>query len=348
MFKMKNIKRILCSIMLVILLCSMSVFANVLQDENAGNLTVTKILGTAYSPVKSEVAYVTPENGINLETAKTIISDYVVENPIYMFDMENLKEITTKEFWENTKTQIYAEMKSSECIILVKDNKITEVINDVGAVYIADINNDMKYEVCVSVIYGSGRFLTALSVFDIANSEYYRRDTVNSHLVLDIDSESGKLIVYTNIVSISKENEILADTPIGELIIADGVLTTTNILAAITKDTLPFAIDKISLLQNGSDISAIPNNDTKFLVMIYISKYKKRVGDEYVALAAYDENGSLLKLYYEKDAFDLDGEFLYGFYVEPTELSKPVKSLKAFVLDDFTTLEPLAKAAEFQ
>lgn len=92
---------------------------------------------------------------------------------------------------------------------------------------------------------------------------------------------------------------------------------------------------------SGETINIIPQN-TSFIVDVSVTKTQERNEKDFVFVAVYDTDGALLSLDYVKADFPLNTECSFGFNIPSQD--KQIGSIKAYVLNSFTSPEPLAES----
>lgn len=341
---MKNLKKLFLSTILSGFLACTPVFAANMENAATEQLSTVMIYNEFSSDLN--VNYINPNDGINSETAKNLIDSYLKENNIEYLNSSDIKEITVVEMWENCQTQIFINSKVNY-VAFVQGEKIIGLFSStpmsyIYEMYLSDINSDNSYELCLSVSFGSGIVDNRIGVYDIKNQKQYElQNRTLGHYKLALNAETNRLEAYKTYYSSADK------VSIGELVISDGVLTGKAVAELVTKDTLPFNIDNLSLIQNGKELSSVLNNNEKFTVRVDMTKLKSREGQDNVVIAVYDNNGAVLDMYYQSENFITDGGFSFWFDINPNELSKPIASVKVYVFDDFSNLEPLANCVSF-
>lgn len=267
---MKRIFKIAVVLMLVFNVLNINVLDSIAQtasDNLSGSPDVIKIFGTYYSPLENEVDYITPQDGISVDEAQNLISDYFEAHDYNVKDDElDIEEITTNEFWDNTNAQIY--VNHIETYAAVISDGTVNIISGmcIAAVYIADLNQDDKYEVCANVMCGWGWVDQRIIVVDVQNGkEYEMQDRFNTNYTLDIDTDTNELLVY--------ENKVLG----GKLVILDNDLAIIPVgeNSDKTEDYI-YTIDDMSVLsQSGEGLDYIPANQS-FIVNVDITKNTER------------------------------------------------------------------------
>ncbi len=101
-----------------------------------------------------------------------------------------------------------------------------------------------------------------------------------------------------------------------------------------------YSIKKMEILSSaGEELTEILNN-TNFIVDVTINKKQERNEKDYVFVAVYGIDGTLLNLDYVKANFAVNSECSFGFNIPP--LKETVGSIKAYVWNDFNSMKPLA------
>ncbi|MCL1816699.1 MAG: hypothetical protein FWG43_03750 [Clostridiales bacterium] len=147
------------------------------------------------------VEYISPDEGISLNEAKKIIASYLG----YIGDYSSLSidEITIEQAWATNRMQIYTRLNSLRqplAIIVISDSKVVGYIDELNSsdiTYLADLNDDGKYELCHNH-FGSYYLGRNIRVVDVQNKKQYSGiSQYGSDTYVDID-DLHNLMVYRN------------------------------------------------------------------------------------------------------------------------------------------------------
>ena len=116
--------------------------------------------------------------------------------------------------------------------------------------------------------------------------------------------------------------------------------TRVTIAAVGDEKEYPYEITSIRLTDTAGEVIAVPNIGQSFIVETVISKLRERNEQDYLFVAVYDEDGSLMNIDYVRANFTVGGEYAFGFNV-PSQ-NKKIGYVKAFVWNTFNSMEPLA------
>lgn len=94
----------------------------------------------------------------------------------------------------------------------------------------------------------------------------------------------------------------------------------------------------------GETLDAIPESGS-FIAELSVKKTGEGNGNDYIAVAAYDESGALVGLNYCYADVPADTDCTFGIKLDVPE-NGTIASVKAYVWDDFGTMTPLAFDAE--
>ena len=170
--------------------------------------------------------YISPADGVDIDHAKDLIEEYLRKHGTKGDINQSIKveEITISQAWENNKMQIYSVELDYAWIYgvaIISENEVVGILTGMPttAVYLADIDNDGKYEVCTNAHWGSGWVDERIHVLDVDNvKQYSLSKRFEYDLPLEIDESSQKLVVY-------KSNGTENKTFLGELRIIEERLT---------------------------------------------------------------------------------------------------------------------------
>jgi len=152
---------------------------------------------------------ISPSDGITIPAAEDlIIKDLVRENliqsgkPSDSDDFQNyfqIREITVEQTWKENKTQLFL-IQPHDWVAVFQESKLTGIYscNFIEAIYLADINNDGKYEIVVNDVVGNGHMNYCISVLDTDTSEEYTLDRlgIDEDLLLAADDTGKYLVIY--------------------------------------------------------------------------------------------------------------------------------------------------------
>lgn len=126
-----------------------------------------------------------------------------------------------------------------------------------------------------------------------------------------------------------------------------GFIQKNGLWGIVQKIGVPYTINSLSLVStSGGPLNDVPNN-TSFIVDVALNKVQERNEKDYVFVAVYGTDGTLLNLDYVKAQFAVNSKCSFGFNVPPQE--KEIGQVKAYIRHDFNSMEPLAeiKSLEF-
>jgi len=136
--------------------------------------------------------YISPNGGIDISEAKNLIVMLIKKNKECDINLANgIKEITTKEAWENVGLQLYSVNYSwINSIAIIKNREVLAVVpsNSAETVFLADLDNDHIYEIYSNYFLGSGIISEEIYGFNYATNEAYslsRRQELDLHLYID-------------------------------------------------------------------------------------------------------------------------------------------------------------------
>lgn len=116
--------------------------------------------------------------------------------------------------------------------------------------------------------------------------------------------------------------------------------TRVTIMTVGDEKEYPYEITSMLLTDTAGEVIAVPNIGQSFIVETGVSKLRERNEQDYLFVAIYDEDGSLMNIDYVKANFAVGGEYAFGFNVPPQ--NKKIGYVKAFVWNTFNSMEPLA------
>lgn len=194
------------------LLLSGMVFANQTDKTDGwekGNNSIVisnkkRVVTDKLPAIEVKSNYISPTDGVGIDNAKELISHYLIEQG-YKGDVKRniaVKEITIQQAWEVSKMQIYSVKLgyvSLDGVAVIFGGKVTGVISGMPtkAVYLADINNDKRYEVCTNTYSGSGLIDLRIGVLDAHNLKQYELSKRGEYdVLLAVDEKSNDLVVY--------------------------------------------------------------------------------------------------------------------------------------------------------
>lgn len=150
----------------------------------------------------------TPNNGVTIDKAKIIISDYLEKEAgvkgNFTSEIE-VKEITNLAIWESNNHQVYRvtiDYAWLDGIIVLKNGVVEKFLwgQDIIDVIAADLDKDGDYEICMSSNFGSGFVRSLLLVYDsTSNQEYKLENNVENWDISIASNEAGtEVLVYGN------------------------------------------------------------------------------------------------------------------------------------------------------
>lgn len=139
--------------------------------------------------------YITPADGIDTAFARLLIVSGLIMKDTNL-DVNRpfqIQEITTTELWLNNKTQLYKinyPIVSVHAIVLIKDSTVMSIqfSNPSSAIFLADLDDDSKYEIYFNALVGSGVISEDVFGYNIERREQYHlsmRFNKDIHLYVD-------------------------------------------------------------------------------------------------------------------------------------------------------------------
>ncbi|MGN0150519.1 MAG: hypothetical protein ACI4C7_09770 [Clostridia bacterium] len=104
----------------------------------------------------------------------------------------------------------------------------------------------------------------------------------------------------------------------------------------------PYQITGLRLTDTSGNEIIAPEQGKNFIVETDIVKTEERNEKDYLFVAVYDEKGALMNIDYVKAKFTVDGECSFGFNISAQ--SEPIKEIKAYVWESFSSITPLAES----
>jgi len=199
-----------------------SVLPKYIPTENVENLLPA---------IKITSKFINANESMDIKTASEKIFDYLILNGSTEKNLDSLtvEEITIDEAWNNNKIQIFR-IKSENSILygvaVIKSDEVF-MLHNANDVFLADLNDDQKYEVCITSEIGSGIIDRRIMVLDVENLKDYQmeaRMSYNFFLEIDIDTQS--LIAYRSEYESNNPLENGEADCLGQLFIKDDKLTT--------------------------------------------------------------------------------------------------------------------------
>jgi hypothetical protein len=174
-----------------------------------------KISETKLPALMITTDYFSPEDGIEISVAKTIIITELKKEDLKGDINSALKitEITTKESWQNNRIQIYRvklDYAWLDGVVLIKDNKVLTILKGmpIGTVFLADLDNDSIYEIYTNYFLGSGIISEEIGGYNVSlNENYYLSMRMEKNLHLFIDN--GILMASVRPYNKNKEKPII-------------------------------------------------------------------------------------------------------------------------------------------
>lgn len=184
-----------------------------------------------YIEPKLTYRYITPPDGVDNQTAKELIAQYLVDHGYKgnLRERLDIKEITVEQAWAVNQMQVYIvklDYAWLHGVAVISDNHVVGVLPGMltSSVYLADINHDQKYEVCATAESGSGIVDSRIYVLDIQDEKYY---TLVARMLIDyaLDiNENGELVVYGQPWGNNQDQMAY----LGRLFLKDSMLVTSN------------------------------------------------------------------------------------------------------------------------
>ena len=183
---------------------------------NSSNYAISGIKGSIISPF----------DGISISAAEDQIVENLIQSGIQGDIKSGIKvsEITVEQTWEENKTQIFrADLlyRGFSFIAVFREGKLINIYigGNFLAIYLADLNNDGRYEIIVNDMISAMTGNYIIRVFGIENLEEYKIDPLFEYdLLLAIDETGNNLNVYKGkITGVSDARMTLA----GHLLLKD-------------------------------------------------------------------------------------------------------------------------------
>ena len=142
-----------------------------------------------------------------------------------------------------------------------------------------------------------------------------------------------------------------------------GIAEGTAVIVALTEDgsftanctvtvtapvaaAYPYEITALSLeTEAGEALTSAPTG-SNFIVNVELMEIQERSERDYLFVAVYDTDGSLLRMNYIKSDFVPNQTYNLGINIQAQ--TKPIGKIKAFVWDGFNAMDPLAETIELQ
>lgn len=122
--------------------------------------------------------------------------------------------------------------------------------------------------------------------------------------------------------------------------------TCTVTVTAPVAAAYPYKITALSLeTEAGEALSSAPAG-SNFIVNVELMEIQERSERDYLFVAVYDTDGSLLSMNYIKSDFVPNQTYNLGINIQAQ--TKPIGKIKAFVWDGFNCMDPLAETKELQ
>ena len=148
--------------------------------------------------------YITPSDGVDILTARKLIFQYLVEREI-KGDFEKrlqVEEITVDQAWKVNKMQLYSvklDYAWLDGVAVISEDHVVDILSGmhITSVYLADVNFDQKYEICINNEVGSGIIDSRIMVLDVQNHKTYslsERGRIDFYLNIN---EKKELVVYS-------------------------------------------------------------------------------------------------------------------------------------------------------
>lgn len=108
---------------------------------------------------------------------------------------------------------------------------------------------------------------------------------------------------------------------------------------------LPYTINKaVFKTSDGKEVTEIPENEN-FEVEVSLTKNKETDGKNYIVIASYDENDTLIGMNYSYADIPEGSSYVFGIRVQQPDTGK-IDAVKAYVWDGFSSMIPLSSDAE--
>ena len=173
-------------------------------------------------------SFISPSEGITISAAEDLIIKNLIQKDVPGPIKSSIKvtEITTVQAWGVNKMQFFfaeIDYRATHYIAVFQEGKLTGIYsgNYFQAIYLADLNNDGKYEIIVNDQVGFGYISFHIKVFDVENlKEYELQQRGENDFLLAISETRNNLIVYKGLLHSREPKISLA----GRLLLRDNLL----------------------------------------------------------------------------------------------------------------------------
>lgn len=125
--------------------------------------------------------YISPNGGIDTTEAKKLIIIELKKDSVKgdINSAIKLREITTKESWENIGVQLYkvnVDYAWINGIAVIKDKEVLTILSGMPTetIFLSDLDNDSIYEIYINILLGSGIISEEILGFNVSSNESYR------------------------------------------------------------------------------------------------------------------------------------------------------------------------------
>lgn len=139
-----------------------------------------------------------PESNLLVEDVRDDVANYIACDKTYL----EIEELTNKHLWEDKKIQVFSlknDQELSNSIAVYKEGKLLDLFTgqNVLETFIADIDADEEYELCMNFSQGFGYVRTKVVAYDFETEMKFEYD-MGSDLFVDIKPGSEVIDVFTS------------------------------------------------------------------------------------------------------------------------------------------------------
>jgi len=179
---------------------------------------------TALQTLELSSGFISPKGGASIESAQKLIVTHLktqnIQGPI---DAQiSIEEITTAELWANVNLQLFRlklDYAWMDGVAIFKDSELVGILSSmkVDKIFLADLDNDLNYEIYLNVSQGSGIVSKDIIGFNTSSEQKVslsRRMKQDYRLFIE-----GNNLLVEQIPWIKSNDNVI--TTIGKLIIGD-------------------------------------------------------------------------------------------------------------------------------
>ncbi len=261
---------------------------------------------TLYNKTGSYIDYVTYDAGENPQEAKELVTTSAITVPT------------------GGKAVVTAKL-SSACI---------------GGLYEAFSNEDFTVKV-TGITLSSNSLSLAVGKQSVLTATVLPSDATNNNITWTSSDSSVATVAQTGKVTAKA-----AGTATITATTADGGFTAscTVTVTAPAAENYPYEITSLSIETESGEVLTTAPTGQNFIVSAGLIEKQARNDKDYLFIAVYGADDTLLSMNYMKSDFVTNQEYNLGLNIQAQ--SKPIGSIKAFILSDFGGMEPLAVSKE--